>query len=233
VGEPVTLSEIEDLFKAFVQSALNAKKAGFDGIEIHGAHSGLIHNFLSPDTNKRTDTYGFHNRTLFAEKVVQRCREVVGETFPILFRLSNFQMYDFEARLAQTPKELAIILSSLTKAGVDIYDCSALDFKTQAFKELTGSLAYWTKKLSNQPVITVGSIGSSQPFVADIADIIQKLRSGSDFLKQPNEEGQASFSDKVTLLKQFKAKEFDLIALGRPILLDANWLDKLNMEEMT
>ncbi|GAB2023001.1 NADH:flavin oxidoreductase [Pseudolactococcus yaeyamensis] len=229
VGDPMTVQEIKSVIDAFLVSAINSKKAGFDGIEIHGAHSGLIHNFLSIDTNERTDDYGLSNRTLFAQKVIRLCRAAVGEDFPILFRLSNFQMYDLGARISETPEELEAILDPLVKAGIDIFDCSALDFREDAFGETEGNLAYWVKKLTDKPVIAVGSAGSEQHFVADIMSIIQKMKKGADFLNLSNMEGKARIYYKEELFKQLEEGAFDLVALGRLILLDAVWVEKLKM----
>ncbi|GHU38268.1 12-oxophytodienoate reductase [Bacilli bacterium] len=225
VGEPVSEQGIKEIISCFSQAAINAKKAGFDGIEIHGGHSGLVHNFLSQDTNCRTDSYG-QNRTTFAQEIVSACRQAVGEKFPILFRLSQFQMYDFKAKLGETPEELIDVIRPLAKAGVDIFDCSALDFRDDAFRNVEGTLATWVKKIANKPVITTGSIGSTIPFSEDMTTIVQALIRSPDFLNQFSAK-TAEVRYQEELLGKLEEKEVDLIGVGRPILLDSQWVEKV------
>lgn len=90
--EPRALSceEIVEIENNFAAAALRAKNAGFDGIEIHGAHGYLICSFLSPYTNKRTDEYGgsAENRARFPKNIIRKCRELVGPDFIIGYRIS-------------------------------------------------------------------------------------------------------------------------------------------------
>lgn len=83
--------KLNQLVEDFGQAARRAKTAGFQVVEIHGAHGYLITNFLSPFTNQRTDWYGGsrENRFRFLEHVFTRCKEYVGEDFPIIVRLSG------------------------------------------------------------------------------------------------------------------------------------------------
>lgn len=87
---PNVLSEegIKDLVKAFVDAAKRALKAGVDVIEIHNAHGYLLHEFLSPYSNKRTDKYGgaFENRIRFTLEVVDALRRVIPDTMPLFLR---------------------------------------------------------------------------------------------------------------------------------------------------
>jgi NADPH2 dehydrogenase len=89
---PIELSkeQIANIVKDFKDSSLRALKAGFDGIEIHAAHGYLIHEFLSPITNKRKDDYGgnLQNRIRFLREILQSIREVWPEEKPIFLRVS-------------------------------------------------------------------------------------------------------------------------------------------------
>ncbi len=87
---PLTISEIADLEEAFVAAAQRANKAGFDGVEIHGAHGYLVSSFLSPHTNRRTDEYGgsFEKRLTLARNIIRKTRAATGEDFLIGMRLS-------------------------------------------------------------------------------------------------------------------------------------------------
>lgn len=90
IPNELTTQEIDDILKAFGDAALRAKKAGFDGVEIHGAHGYLINQFLSPFYNKRKDAYGpdFTSRTRFPLEVIGEIEKQVGSSFPIGFRLN-------------------------------------------------------------------------------------------------------------------------------------------------
>lgn len=84
----LTLEGIERIKNAFVDAAKRAVEAGFDVIEIHGAHGYLLHQFVSPISNKRTDKYGgsFENRTRLSLEIVDAVRAVIPETMPLFYR---------------------------------------------------------------------------------------------------------------------------------------------------
>ena len=86
----LTREDIADLVKRYAEAALRAKKAGFDLVELHGAHGYLLNQFLSPFTNLREDEYGgsAENRLRFPLEVLSACREAVGKDFPLTVRLS-------------------------------------------------------------------------------------------------------------------------------------------------
>jgi 2,4-dienoyl-CoA reductase-like NADH-dependent reductase (Old Yellow Enzyme family) len=119
----LTLYEIESVVEAFVVAAGRALKAGFEVIEIHAAHGYLIHEFLSPISNQRSDEFGgtFENRTRLIRKIVTRLREVWPESFPIFIRLSSTDWVEDGWDLAQTVR----LADELHQAGVDVVDCSS------------------------------------------------------------------------------------------------------------
>src|SRR5439155_942483 len=88
----------------------DAKRLGFDGLELHGAHGYLIDQFFWTGTNQRTDRYGgdFVARTRFAVEVVQACRRVVGPDFPLVPRYSQWKLQDFAAKLVATARALLV-----------------------------------------------------------------------------------------------------------------------------
>ena len=93
IGTPpraIEESEISGLIDLYAQGARRAKAAGFDAVELHGAHGYLLSQFLSPKTNKRTDDWGGppDNRARFALEVVKAVREQVGPDFPVMYRCS-------------------------------------------------------------------------------------------------------------------------------------------------
>src|SRR3972149_1885770 len=87
----LTIDEIEGIIEAFGQAARRGRAAGFDAVRIQGCHGYLIHQFLSPRTNQRTDEYGgsIENRCRFACEVTRRVREEVGPDYPIIFRMNG------------------------------------------------------------------------------------------------------------------------------------------------
>jgi NADH:flavin oxidoreductases, Old Yellow Enzyme family len=227
IGEALKPIEIEDIISEFVIAARNAKKAGFDGIDIHGAHGSLIHDFLDKETNKRTDGYGIENRTKFAEEIIKRCREAVGEDFIILFRLSNYKMYDLSAKLTDSSKELRSIVQKISDSGVDGFDCSALNFDEDIFENEKGNLAYWAKVISAKPVIITGGVGSKSPLYKDIPKMIAQISSNPQMSYKSFEIEKPQITDQEKLIKGYEAENFDLVAFGRPLLINENWVKEL------
>jgi len=122
--EPVelTVEEIRDIVSAFADAAVRSLNAGFTVVEIHGAHGYLMHQFLSPLANKRTDNYGgsFENRTRFAREVVEAVRKAWPESLPLFLRVSATDWVEGGWTLEETV-ELAKMLKPM---GVDLIDTS-------------------------------------------------------------------------------------------------------------
>jgi 2,4-dienoyl-CoA reductase-like NADH-dependent reductase (Old Yellow Enzyme family) len=211
-------SDIQEIVLAFSEAAANAKRLGFDGVEIHGAHSYLIDQFLWHRSNKRNDKYGgsLNNRVRLACEIIKSIRAVVGSNFPILFRFSQWKLSDYDARIANTPYELEQIVLPLVEAGVDIFHVSTRRFWQPAFSNSKLSLAGWTKQITGKPVIAVGSIGIDTQFSLDI---LSKNR-----LSEPKS---------VELVeKKLSNGEFDLVAVGRALLADPNWPTKIESGQL-
>ncbi len=208
-------ADIAEVTAAFVRSAANAKAAGFDGVALHGGHGYLLDSFLWAGTNTRDDAWGGDvlRRTRFVADLVRAIRAAVGPGFPILYRLSQWKLQDYEARLAQSPEELAIITGALVDAGVDIFDVSTRVFSVPAFAGSDRGLAGWVRALSGRPVMTVGGIGFNKELSASFAEPTQAI----DNLDE--------------VLRRFEAEEFDLVALGRALLMDPAWVMKAEAGE--
>ncbi len=123
VPTELTQTAIADLVQAFADGTKRSLQAGFEVVEIHAAHGYLLHQFLSPLSNKRTDHYGgdFKNRTRFLLEVVQATRTVWPERLPLLVRVSATDWVEGGWDTEQTV-ELARVLHTL---GVDLLDCSS------------------------------------------------------------------------------------------------------------
>lgn len=214
-GHEMTKDDIKDVIQAFAQAALDSKNIGFDAVEIHGAHGYLIDQFFWQGTNARTDEYGgdLAQRSRFAIELIQAVREAVGPDFPIIFRWSQWKQQDYTARLVNTAEELAAFIQPLADAGVDIFHCSQRRFWEAEFEGSDLNLAGWVKKLTKKPTITVGSVGLDQ-----------------DFLPQ---DGSSDFQSAETanldnLLERINKEEFDLVAVGRAMIANPDWVQKVS-----
>jgi 2,4-dienoyl-CoA reductase-like NADH-dependent reductase (Old Yellow Enzyme family) len=207
----MTQEDIDDTVAAFATAARNAKRLGFDGVELHGAHSYVIDQFFWSATNQRTDQYGgtLPQRTRFAVEIIRAVRAAIGPDFPLLLRFSQWKQGDYRHKMAQTPGELAAFLEPLADAGVDIFHCSTRRFDDPEFEGSTLNLAGWTKKLTSKPTMTVGSVGLDNDFLRTYA--------GKDTAK----------ANIDALLMRLENDEFDLVAVGRALLADAAWTEKI------
>jgi len=220
-GEPITQAEIDAVIEAFAQGALAAQRVGFDGIELHGAHGYLIDQFFWHGTNRRTDKYGgdLAARTRFAAEIIQECRRRTGPRFPIVLRFSQWKLQDYAARLAATPQELARFLEPLAAAGVDAFHCSTRRFWEPEFEGSDLNLAGWTKKLAGKPTITVGSVSLQVDFIASFGGAQDPSAAAG------NGAGRAAHMDR--LVEMLALGDFDLVAVGRALIADADWAHKV------
>ncbi|MBE9548276.1 MAG: NADH:flavin oxidoreductase [Proteobacteria bacterium] len=215
-GVAMSLEDVKETIEAFAQAAADAQSIGFDGVEIHGAHGYLIDQFFWEDTNQRDDEYGgdMVGRTRFAVDIVKAIRSRCGENFPIVLRFSQWKQQNYMAKLANTPEELKQFLRPLVEAGVDIFHCSTRRFWDAEFEGSSLNLAGWVKKLSGKPTITVGSLGLSSSFIDEAKrDMVETSDVNED-----------SFEN---LAKRLMNNEFDLVAVGRALLQDPEWVPKV------
>jgi len=195
LGPSMSIEDIDAIVAAYGQAAENAKSAGFDGVEIHGAHGYLIDQFLWERTNHRTDKYGgtLIARARFGSDVVAEVRRRVGPTFPISLRFSQYKIDHYDAKLAKNAAELDRMLAPLVAAGVDVLHASTRRFWEPAFEGSDLTLAGWTRKLTGLPTIAVGSMTLEADTSLDMA------------------------------LERMDREEFDMIAVGRALLANADW----------
>jgi 2,4-dienoyl-CoA reductase-like NADH-dependent reductase (Old Yellow Enzyme family) len=123
----LSLDDIEELKKAWGAAVKRAVKAGFDVIEIHNAHGYLLHSFLSPISNKRTDRYGgsFENRVRLTLEIVEVSRKEMPESMPLFLRLSATDWLEHSGEESWTVEESAKLASLLAEKGVDLLDVSS------------------------------------------------------------------------------------------------------------
>jgi 2,4-dienoyl-CoA reductase-like NADH-dependent reductase (Old Yellow Enzyme family) len=208
VTEPMTQQDIEAVVRAFGEAAAAAERLGFDGVEIHGAHGYLLDQFFWGVTNQRTDGYGgdLPARTRFAVEIIREIRSKVSAEFPVCLRFSQWKLQDYTARLASNPEELAAFLAPLSAAGVDLFHCSQRRFWEPEFEGSPLNLAGWTKELTGKPTMTVGSVTLN-----------------TEFTKTFRSADTAEVTGIDELLERLEREEFDLVAIGRSLIVNPAW----------
>lgn len=217
-GGAMTEEDIADTVAAFAKAAADARRLGFDCVEVHGAHGYLVDQFFWGATNLRDDRYGgptVAERSRFAAEVVAAIRAAVGPDFPLILRVSQWKQQDYRVRLTLTPDEMASWLVPLVQAGVDVLHCSQRRFWTPEFPEIDGeqglNFAGWAKKLTGATTISVGSVGLD----GDFLDVFK---------------GQTSEPASIDgLVSRMERDEFDMIAVGRALITDPQWARKVRL----
>ena len=168
----MTMGNIQEIIHSFGQAAIRAREAGFDAVEVHGAHGYLLAQFLSAISNRREDQYGgsFSNRARFVVEVLEEVRKAVGEDFPISLRISAEEFI----KNGYTVEDIQGVLPALVKAGADVIHASIGTHGspggiTSAPPEYEPGFNVWrAKKIKESvdvPVIAVGRF--TDPALAD------------------------------------------------------------------
>ena len=217
-GRALRADELADVAALYAQAAANARDVGFDAVELHGAHGYLLDEFLWERTNLRDDEYGgpLGHRTRFPAEVVAAVRAAVGRDFPIIFRFSQWKQADYAATIAVDPVQLQQLLGPLVDAGVDMFHPSTRRHYQPGYPDTDPelSLGGWTKKVTGVPVIAVGSVGLATEFTPG--------KGGGPIRPAPVDR----------LLDQFDSGEFDMVALGRALLADPTWVNRLRDDSL-
>lgn len=211
-GIAMTENDIADAISAYGRAAAEAKKLGFECVEIHGAHGYLIDQFFWDQLNHRTDKYGgetLAERSRFGIEVVKEVRRQVGDDFAVILRLSQFKPQAYDAKLANNPTEMEAWLNPLVDAGVDILHCSQRRFWEPEFEGSDLNFAGWAKKITGAATITVGSVGLSNDFMGAFR----------------GESSEVTSLDE--LVRRLDRGDFDLVGVGRALLSDAEWVVKV------
>jgi 2,4-dienoyl-CoA reductase-like NADH-dependent reductase (Old Yellow Enzyme family)/thioredoxin reductase len=174
IPHELTIPEIEYMENQFVKAAQRIKEAGYDCVEVHGAHGYLVGSFFSPHTNKRTDKYGgsVENRARFACEIIQGIKQQCGKDFPVLIKMNSIDRIEDKDQL--TPEIAAAIAPYLEKAGVDEIHISGGQHESPIWtsvgpyyvpKAVFADFAHQVKKTVNVPVGVINRI--NDPVLAD------------------------------------------------------------------
>jgi 2,4-dienoyl-CoA reductase-like NADH-dependent reductase (Old Yellow Enzyme family)/thioredoxin reductase len=174
--EPMSLEQIDRIVRKFADAAVRAREAGFEFLEIHGAHGYLINQFLSDYSNNRTDAYGgsVENRARLAREIVAEVRKRIGNDFPISFKISA---QEFVPNGLDIPESIDI-LKILVEAGIDAVQVSAGNDSTPEWicqpmfmkKACLADSAAEIKRALGVPIMAVGRINDPWTAESIIAD---------------------------------------------------------------
>jgi len=194
----LTKREIVNTVKDFTNTAVLAKEAGYDGVEIMGSEGYLLSQFLSPATNLRTDDYGgsFANRSRFPLEIVESVRQATGPEFIIIFRISLLDLVEG----GTSWEESLALAAALEKAGVTILNTGIgwheARVPTIATAVPRGAFTFCTRQLKEANVVNIPLVSTNRINAPDTAENI--LESGVS----------------------------DLVSMARPLLADPNFLVK-------
>lgn len=205
VPDEMSTFDIQHVIGGFVETARGAVAAGFDGIEVHGAHGYLINNFLSSYSNQRTDEYGgaVENRYRIAHEIIQAVRRVVPTDRLLTFRISNWGVADMQVSLFQDKAEWQQIIRMLTKEPIDAISVSTYDYSAKAFGT-EQTMARMTREATDLPIMICGKLydrATAEDALKD-ADIILSAKS---ILLNPNWVDDIRQNKEVPLHKSAEA----------------------------
>ena len=196
VPKEMTVEDINKVREDFKKAAQRADKAGFDIIEIHGAHGYLLHSFFSPLSNQRNDQYGgsFENRIRLALEIIADIKSVWPDNKPLFYRLSSIDAPGQGANL----EDNIMLAKSLKSVGVDVIDCSS-------------------GGLTASPVLTKSKIipGFQVPYS-------EKIKKDAEISSMA--VGAIISADQANEI--ISNKRADLVAMGRELLADTQWVYK-------
>ncbi len=186
VPDVMSRFDISHVINGFVETARGAVAAGFDGIEIHGAHGYLISQFLSAYTNKRIDEYGgsVTNRFRFFHEVIAAVKAVVPDDRLLLARISDWGVADMEVSLFETREAYQQVVGLLAAEPIDALSISTYQFQQPAF-DSGKNMAQLAREVTDLPLLLCGGIydrASAEAALQD-ADIVL---SGKSLLLNPN-----------------------------------------------
>lgn len=198
----LTEDEISDIIERFGRSAEIIKKAGFTGVQIHGAHGYLVSQFLSPHHNQRRDRWGGtpENRRRFVIEVYRRIRSGVGDDFPVAIKLNSA---DFQ-RGGFTEDESLAVIQALAEEGIDMIEISGGTYEAPA--------------MSGRKVAE--STRQREAYFLQFAEQVRDIVSVPLAVTGGFRTGQG-------MSQALAADSLDMIGLARPLAVDPDYADKI------
>ena len=204
VNRGLTKVGIKKLIRQFVKAAVRVQKAGCDGVELHAAHGYLIQQFLSPNTNRRNDEYGgsLENRMRFLMEIIDGIRSECGKDFPIIVRLSVDEMYE---KIGQKGKGYDLqeglkMAKALSDKGIDAIDVSSAAYDT---------FNYWLEP-------TTFECGWRKNLASEVKKVVDIPVLAANLIRSP-QQAEQQLEDGIQ----------DFVSLGRPLLADPHWANKV------
>ena len=196
--------EIKKLIREFIDAAVRCKKAGVDGVELHAAHGYLLQQFLSPNTNKRTDEYGgsFENRLRFIKEIIEGIRKECGKDYPLIVRLAVDECYD---KIGQPGKGYSLETGVKYAKAFEAMGVDAIDVSSAAYDTYN----YWLEPTS----FDCG-------WRAYMAEAVKKEVKipvlAANLIRSPEQAEE-----------QLERGVQDFVSLGRPHIADPRWAEKV------
>lgn len=231
--------DIQQLVKDWASAAKRAVQAGIDVIEIHGAHGYLIHQFLSPITNRRTDEYGgsFENRTRLLVEIIRAIREVIPTSMPLFLRLSSTEWMEeseIGKQLGSWDVASTIRISKIVAdLGVDLLDVSSGGNHPQQKINMFDSKDYQTKIASQirrevhaaGTKLFIGAVGLITE-AEQARDIVAEAE-GQDSKHDGSTKEEAEAAIKMTDAEGGKVPMADCILVARQFMREPEWVLKV------
>jgi 2,4-dienoyl-CoA reductase-like NADH-dependent reductase (Old Yellow Enzyme family) len=178
IPQAMTVEDLREVRSAFVNAARQARDAGFDGVEIHGANGYLLDEFLTDYLNTRTDDYGgsVANRVRLAAEVCRDVASAVGGEIAVGIRISQGKVSDNNHRWTGGENDAATIFGTLADTGIDYIHTTEYRALAPAFADSDKSLAQLAKHYSGLPIIANGHLDDPKDGAAIIdsgaADVV-------------------------------------------------------------
>lgn len=206
----LTKTDLDTLTQSFVDAAKRSVEAGFDVIEIHGAHGYLLHSFLSPLTNFRNDEFGasLKNRMRFPLQVTRAVRNAIGQNVPLFFRISAIDGPED----GWSMDDSVVLANELSACGVDVVDCSSGGIAGAPRFRIDDAGKPLTQSSARTP-------GFQVPFAERIQQETPLKSMAVGVIIEPQQAEDILASGKV-----------ELVALGREIMHDPFWPLRAGLE---